>query len=108
MAKHMVIVLSDPVEGSEREYDKWYENVHLDEVLETTGWTAAQRYVLTDHKGGECPNRFMALYEVDTDQPSDIVRRLDETRRDRQQSAAIDRANAALWVFSPTGERHEP
>jgi hypothetical protein len=107
MARHVVIVLSDPVEGSEGEYDDWYEKVHLDEVLATTGWSSARRFVLTDQKGARCPNRFLALYEVETDQPMDIVRRLDQTRGARRQSAAFDRKTAALWVFSPTGEPRE-
>lgn len=38
MAKHVFVVLSKPVEEREAEFDDWYENTHIREVLETKGW----------------------------------------------------------------------
>ena len=35
--KHLVAVLSEPREGHDAEYDKYYETLHLDEVLASTG-----------------------------------------------------------------------
>ena len=49
--KHLVAVLSEPVEGKDAEYHDYYENLHLDEVLVTTGWQTAQRFVLSDEAG---------------------------------------------------------
>ena len=34
--KQLVLVSSEPTEGEE-EFNRYYENLHLDEVLETTG-----------------------------------------------------------------------
>lgn len=106
MARHVVLVLSEATEGREQEFDDWYENVHLDEVLATTGWQSAQRFVLADQKGAPCPLRHLALYDVDADDAGEVFRRLDETRKDRQQSDAFNRRTAAAWVFTATGSRH--
>jgi hypothetical protein len=35
--KHLVVVLTEPTEGREAEYNDYYENRHLDDVLATTG-----------------------------------------------------------------------
>lgn len=104
--KHLCVVLTEPTQGKAAEFDDYYENVHLDEVLATTGWQSAQRFRLTDQIGQECPLPFLALYEVEADNPKDVIRQMNETRAQRQQSDALNRKTAAVWVFSETGPRH--
>ena len=36
MPKFLVLVMSNPREGMEEEFNDWYEHTHLDEVLATT------------------------------------------------------------------------
>ncbi|MEM7465434.1 MAG: hypothetical protein AAF387_00970 [Pseudomonadota bacterium] len=103
--KHLVMVMSEPVEGQEEAFNDWYENTHLEEVLASAGWQSAERFELSDEQGMPCPRRYLALYEVDADDPADILPNLNATRNQRRQSAAIDRRNAGAWVFSPTGRR---
>ena len=74
--KHLVVVLTEPVPGRESEFDDYYENTHLDEVLATTGWEKAQRFRLTDQTGRECPLPYLALYEVEADDPKTIIERV--------------------------------
>ncbi|MGR8920522.1 MAG: hypothetical protein ACU85V_12970 [Gammaproteobacteria bacterium] len=103
--RHLVLVMSEPVAGQDEAYHDWYENTHLDEVLASAGWHSAERFELSDEQGLPCPRRFLALYEVEADDPSEILPHLDATRDQREQSAAIDRRNAGAWVFSPIGAR---
>ena len=104
--KHIVAVLTEPTEGREAEFNDYYENLHLDEVLASTGWKSAQRFALTDQVGQACPLPYLALYEVEADDAGDIIRTMDETRPQRQQSDALNRRTAAVWVFSATGPEH--
>jgi hypothetical protein len=104
--KHIVAVLTEPTEGKTDEFNDYYENLHLDEVLATTGWKSAQRFVLADQVGQTCPLPYLALYEVEADDASAIIPTMDETRPQRQQSAALNRRTAAVWVFSETGPEH--
>lgn len=46
MARHHFIVLSNPVAGREDDYNDWYDNEHLDDVLKVEGFVAAQRFRL--------------------------------------------------------------
>jgi hypothetical protein len=104
--KHLVAVLSEPVEGKDAEYHDYYENLHLDEVLVTTGWQTAQRFVLSDEAGAKCPLPYLALYEVEADDSSTIIPTMNATRAERQQSKALNRRTAGVWVFSASGPVH--
>ena len=77
MSKHVVVVLSEPVEGCEAEFDDWYENTHIPAVLETTGWTSGQRFKLTAEKGQKCPLQYLAFYEAEAESGDAVVARLD-------------------------------
>ena len=46
MARQLFMVLSEAVEGREDDYNDWYENTHLDEVIETSAVVSAQRFKL--------------------------------------------------------------
>ena len=104
--KHMVVVLTEPTEGYDEEFNDYYENVHLEEVIATTGWTSAQRFQLTDQAGAKCPLPYLALYEAEGDSAESVIKKLNETRPQRVQSAAINKRTAGIWVFSEIGPKH--
>lgn len=107
MTKHVVLVLTEPVAGREEEFNAYYEDLHIDEVLATAGWRSGQRFTLTDEAGGDCPLPYLAMYEVEAEDPKEILRTLNVTRPQRQQSSALNKKTAAAWVFTPTGPKHE-
>jgi len=105
--KHLVLVLSEPTEGQSEEFDRYYEHDHIDEVLATTGWLSGRRYRLTDEVGAECPLPYLALYEAEADDPRSLIKTMNETREQRAQSKSLNKRTAGVWVFSPTGPKHE-
>ena len=105
--KHIVVVLTEPTEGREAEYNDYYEKLHLDEVLATTLMTSAQRYKLADQQGLACPLPYLALYEVEADDAKEVLVNLNASREQRVQSDALNRRTAGVWVFSEIGPRHE-
>ena len=106
MGRYLVMVMSNPREGMEDEFNDWYENTHLDEVLATAGFSAAERFRLEAQKGAEAAHDYLALYETEGESAEEVIERLEARRDEREQSTSINRRDAALWVFSPTGERH--
>lgn len=104
--RYLVLVMSNPVDGREHEYNQWYEDPHLDQVIETAGFASAQRFVLGAAAGVESPHRYLALYETVGESAEEVLERLDESRPRRLQSDAIDAAGAGVWVFEPMGELH--
>ena len=105
--KHIVVVLTEPTAGREDEFNTYYENLHLDEVLATTGWSSAQRFKLSAQQGVPCPNPYLAYYEVEADDAQGVLTTLNATRSARVQSDALNRQTAGVWVFSAIGPRHE-
>jgi hypothetical protein len=106
--KQIVLVLTEPTEGEENEFNRYYEDQHLGEVLETTGWKSAQRFKLVDQAGCECPLPYLALYETEAMEGKTAIEVMNESRKDRVQSGALNKKTAAAWVFEEIGPEHEP
>lgn len=104
--KHLVLVLTEPTDGQSEEFDRYYEQDHIDEVLETTGWTSGQRFKLADEAGAACPLPYLALYEAWADDPKSVIKRMNDTREQRAQSKSLNKRTAGVWVFEETGPVH--
>lgn len=70
MSDFIFMVQVNPVEGKSRELDEWLDG-HVDDVLETPGIVAAQRYRLEQvHSlpdGLDQPFEFATIYEIEGD-----------------------------------------
>ena len=53
MPTHRLIVFTQPAAGQEAEYNRWYDEVHLGDVLEVDGFVAAQRFALGLRAAGQ-------------------------------------------------------
>ena len=104
--KHLVLILTEPTEGMEDEYNDYYENLHLGEVLATTQLSSAQRFKLVGEAGEGCPLPYLAVYESDADNAEAVIKDLNETRAQRQQSDALNRRTGRVWVFEAIGPKH--
>jgi hypothetical protein len=68
----------------EKEFNDWYLYTHFHDILETPGVEQAHRYRSLNPKPGENEARYMALYEIETDDPAAVVRQIesdDKTKR---------------------------
>ena len=106
MTKQMVLVLTEPTEGKEDEFNEYYEHLHLTEVLSSTELKSAQRYQLVDQVGEDCPLPYLALYEGDSSDTASFIANLNETRSQRQQSDSLNKRTARIWVFEAIGPEH--
>jgi hypothetical protein len=71
---HMV-VLTNPVAGKEDEFNRWYTNRHIPDVLACPGFVRAQRFEMVAGMG-ENPWRYCAIYEIEADDPATAVKEL--------------------------------
>ncbi|MEZ5076771.1 MAG: DUF4286 family protein [Solirubrobacterales bacterium] len=81
MAKALMVVGSNPVAPEhEGEFNEWYTETHLDDVLEVAGFGAARRYSLSEVRpmvGTEpSPYGYLAVYEVESDDLAASAREL--------------------------------
>jgi hypothetical protein len=59
-ADFVLVTSSDVVSGAEQDFNAWYDDIHLPDILECPGFLSASRYECDD---GE--PRFLAIYDLD-------------------------------------------
>jgi hypothetical protein len=96
MADHnaMLLAWSSPVdEASAAEFHRWYEQVHVPEVRAAVpGIVDVRRYALDDVTSGGAPaTRFLAVYEITTDDLSASAAALGAAAGRFTPTAAMDR-----------------
>jgi hypothetical protein len=83
MKEYTYVVMSNPVSGRDDDYNRWYSERHLADVLAVEGFVSARRFKIVDPDADGAPRqRYMALYNMKTDDPArllDTLRELVET-----------------------------
>ena len=103
--KTLYVVRNNPVAGREDEFNDWYNQVHLQEVLKIDGFLSAPRFCLNEVQlvPGQ-PFGYMALYEIDS---QDVAGTLANLRAATWMnvSDAIDLENMDISVFTTVGDQ---
>jgi hypothetical protein len=73
MGRYKLIVFTDPVPGREDEYNQWYNERHLQDVTAVPGMGSAQRFRLKTLTAGAFANRYLAIYDFDSDDPAAVM-----------------------------------
>jgi hypothetical protein len=74
MARHHLLAFTNPAAGREDEFNRWYDERHVPDLLAVPGFVSAQRFALTDATGQGKPGwTYLALYELDTDDPDALM-----------------------------------
>ncbi len=109
MPRHALVVFTRPADGCEDEYNRWYNETHLPEVLRAEGFVAAQRFRLAPAQimQSPAPAPYLAIYEIETD---DVAAALDSLQKlagsgEMHMSEALDTSSAAAWAYTAVSER---
>lgn len=113
MAKHILIVMSNPVSSDrEAEYNEWYTTQHIRDVAGIPGYGAATRYVASPvQMSGNPPlHKYLAIYEIDAEDPTEAVKNLGEAVAGGKvpMSDAIDTQGVVTYIYTPMTERVTP
>jgi 3-oxosteroid 1-dehydrogenase len=102
--RFLFVVFTNANEGREREYNEWYTNQHLADVVRLPGVTSAQRFELAEKQRVAPPHpwKYMAIYEIET---TDLQSTIDALQArsgtaDMPVSGALD-ARRVSWFFKP-------
>ena len=60
MGKHCFVVITTPLPGKDDEFNTWYTEQHLPDVLRFPGFVSEQRFKLPEDS--TLPGRYLALY----------------------------------------------
>ena len=68
MAQYKFLVFTNARDGRDDEFNKWYDETHLGEVIDVPGFTGAERYAVRPQPGEEAPaHKYLAIYDMQTD-----------------------------------------
>ena len=101
MAKYLLLVPSSPKPGQEDEYNRWYDEVHLKDVTAIPGVVSGRRYTADPSSPHPADTPYMAIYEVETDDPAQVFGEMYRRATDgsMQISDALDNSSAKMMLF---------
>ena len=105
MSRHVLLVFTNATPGDDEEFNRWYDEVHLKEVLETPGFVAAERFDLNDAQMAEADraHRYLSIYEIEGD-PTAAMKALEEMAPGMNMSATLAE-DAATSLFTQISAR---
>ncbi len=109
MRRFKMLVFSDPAEGCDQDYNEWYSGRHLADICALPGFTSAQRFKLDSVSMGAALNKYLAIYDMETDDPDWVVENMfalrDTEAMPMTPAFNLDTANVMLYeVFSDVVE----
>ena len=106
MARHTMLVLINAKDGCEEEFNRWYEEVHLSDILAVPGFVSARRFEAADAQmTGPAKHRFMTLYEIESDDIGQSIRDLAAASGGMDLSDTMEMNGALSVVYTLTSER---
>jgi hypothetical protein len=116
VAENRFIVLSNPIEGEDDAFNKWYDSTHVPEVLDVPGVVAAQRYDLAELKipddedlPAQLPpptHRYLVIYELDREPDAVMAEFLERVMSGKLSlGETLDLSTVSMTAWTPRGER---
>ena len=92
MARFSFVVYSNPAEGREQEYNDWYSNQHLKDLLAMPGVISARRFKLSGTQIHSVAQtyQYLAIYDIEADDVQSFIKEM----MLRTASGAIARSTA--------------
>ncbi|TAK68224.1 MAG: hypothetical protein EPO13_11775 [Actinomycetota bacterium] len=112
-----LMVMTNAVEGTDEEFNAWYDGRHVADVLALDGFVAAQRFVFTPTEGNPtAPYKYLAMYIVADGDIERAERALRASREAARRAAAEGTESPmpisatlsgerATWWFTSLGEQ---
>jgi hypothetical protein len=91
MAIYHLLAFTNAVAGREAEFNRWYTDRHVPDLLALPGFISAQRFALTNGAGQDQRFSYLAIYEFESD---DVNATLAEMRS-RAGTAAMPMSEAS-------------
>ena len=100
MAGDIMLVLTNALPGTDEEFNAWYDDTHLVDVLEHGPFTSARRFRLADDGATDAPYRYMAVYDIEEGKAEEARDWIVFSRAEREEALAAGRD--PLIPISPT------
>ena len=101
MAKYILVVPSSAQAGQDDDYNRWYDEIHLGDLLAIPGITSGKRYEADSASPNPPAANYLAIYEIETDDPGKVLGELGRRAQGGEMviSPALDSASAKMWLY---------
>lgn len=104
MKKYILTTFSLPVEGMEIEYNKWYDELHLHDVLNVSEIKTAQRFKpFPQSKVVKIP--YLAIYEIETDAIERVIHAFQSGSHPMRASDAFAIETVTIQFYEVIGDK---
>jgi hypothetical protein len=110
MPQCKLVALTTPLPGKEAEYHDWYQNTHLPELVNMFKMRGAQRYELVAKLMGADANQYLAIYDIECDDPMAMLGQMGAAAQSGKMTPATtqDMGTTYTALFKEMGERVTP
>lgn len=101
MAKYLLVVPSSAHAGKDDEYNRWYDETHLGDLLKIPGVKTGTRYNADPASPNTPEANYLAIYEIETDDPGQVMAELGRRAQAGEMaiSPALDSSSAKMWLY---------
>ena len=102
--RFQMLVLSRPASPEqEAEYNDWYNNTHIPQILKLPGFVAARRFKLSVDMADGAAWPYMAIYEIEDEDPQAAFKRLEAAALDGTiaHGIAFDYPSVHASIYQP-------
>lgn len=107
MASYRMIILSSALPGRDEEYQRWYDEVHIPDMLNLPGFVAAQRFRIARDVTGKTEFPYVAIYEIEATSPDEAIAVMGAAIASGQlrMSDTVDITTSQGFICEPMTER---
>lgn len=101
MAKYILVVPSSAHPGKDDDYNRWYDDTHLGDLLAIPGIKSGTRYNADSASPNAPEASYLAVYEIETDEPGQVMSELGRRAQagEMEISPALDPSSARMWLY---------
>lgn len=101
MAKYVMVVQSNAVQGRDDDYNNWYDTIHFQDICDIPGVKSGRRFDATPVMMGPTGQPYLSIFEIEADDPADIMAELGKRSADgtMRQTDALDQTSFAVWFY---------
>lgn len=96
-----MVVFTRPKAGREDEYNEWYQDVHLPEMLAFEGIVGAQRYKLSVRLSPGEAEPYLSIYDIESDDAQAVAQAIQHAAENdlltMSDAADLDFAQANIY-----------
>lgn len=104
MGKYVLVVPSSAKEGRDDDYNEWYNNQHIHDLLAIPGIKSGRRFSPAAVSPMPPPANYLAIYEIETDDIGGVMAEMGRRSQagEMPMTDALDLESAKMWVFEQT------